>query len=80
MARRKSSKRRTRRTTRPSSTGSGGSFEKAVFAADSSLKPYGHNNFMFDAAHIAGLIADGQHTNPVPLADVVTFTTNKKLK
>ena len=29
--------------------------------------------FMFDAAHIAGLIAGGQHPNPVPLADVVTF-------
>ena len=30
--------------------------------------------FMFDAAHIAGLIAGGQHPNPIPLADVMTFT------
>ena len=36
--------------------------------------------FMFDAAHIAGLIAGGQHPNPVPLADVVTFTTHKTLR
>ena len=36
--------------------------------------------FMFDAAHIAGLIAGGQHPNPVPHADVVTFTTHKTLR
>ena len=36
--------------------------------------------FMFDAAHIAGLIAGGQPPNPVPLADVVTFTTHKTLR
>ncbi len=36
--------------------------------------------FMFDAAHIAGLIAGGQHPHPVPLADVVTFTTHKTLR
>jgi glycine hydroxymethyltransferase len=35
---------------------------------------------MFDAAHIAGLIAGGQHPNPVPLADVMTFTTHKTLR
>src|SRR5205807_1058249 len=29
--------------------------------------------FMFDAAHVAGLIAGGVHPNPVPFADVVTF-------
>jgi glycine hydroxymethyltransferase len=36
--------------------------------------------FMFDAAHIAGLIAGGQHPDPVPSADVVTFTTHKTLR
>jgi len=36
--------------------------------------------FMFDAAHIAGLIAGGVHPNPVELADVVTFTTHKTLR
>ncbi len=36
--------------------------------------------FMFDAAHIAGLIVAGQHPNPVPLADIVTFTTHKTMR
>jgi glycine hydroxymethyltransferase len=36
--------------------------------------------FMFDAAHIAGLIAGGAHPNPVPFADIVTFTTHKTLR
>jgi glycine hydroxymethyltransferase len=35
---------------------------------------------MFDAAHIAGLIAGGVHPNPVGIADVVTFTTHKTLR
>ena len=36
--------------------------------------------FMFDAAHVAGLIAGGVHPNPVEHADVVTFTTHKTLR
>jgi len=36
--------------------------------------------FIFDAAHIAGLIAGGAHPNPVPYADIVTFTTHKTLR
>lgn len=36
--------------------------------------------FMFDAAHIAGLIAGGVHPNPVEHADIVTLTTHKSLR
>ena len=36
--------------------------------------------FLFDAAHVAGLIAGGVHPNPVGVADIVTFTTHKTLR
>lgn len=35
---------------------------------------------MFDAAHIAGLIAGGVHPNPTEFADIVTFTTHKTMR
>ncbi|MGH2677723.1 MAG: serine hydroxymethyltransferase, partial [Actinomycetota bacterium] len=36
--------------------------------------------FLVDAAHFIGLVAGGAYPNPVPHADVVTFTTHKTLR
>ena len=36
--------------------------------------------FMVDMAHIAGLVAAGEHPSPVPYADIVTTTTHQTLR
>ncbi len=36
--------------------------------------------FMVDMAHIAGLVAAGEHPSPVPYADITTTTTHKTLR
>lgn len=36
--------------------------------------------FMVDMAHIAGLVAAGEHPSPVPYADFVTTTTHKTMR
>lgn len=43
---------------------------------DSEYKCY----FMVDMAHIAGLVAAGQHPSPFGLADIITTTTQKTLR
>ena len=50
-------------------------FEKFREIADE-VKAY----LVVDMAHFAGLVAAGEHPNPVPIADVVTTTTHKTLR
>ncbi|MDY0109163.1 MAG: serine hydroxymethyltransferase [Candidatus Krumholzibacteria bacterium] len=50
------------------------------YAAMSSIAAEVDAVFVFDMAHIAGLVAGGVHPSPVPHADVVTSTTHKTLR
>ena len=49
------------------------------FAAFRSIADSVGAKLMVDMAHFAGLVAAGEHPNPVPHADVVTTTTHKTL-
>ena len=50
------------------------------FAAFSDIAHRHGALLLVDMAHIAGLVAGGQHPSPVPYADVVTTTTHKTLR
>ncbi|WP_320668299.1 serine hydroxymethyltransferase [Prochlorococcus sp. MIT 1307] len=50
------------------------------FAAFSSIAKEVDAYLLADMAHIAGLVAAGEHPNPVPHCDVVTTTTHKTLR
>ena len=47
------------------------------FEAFSSIAKECGAALMVDMAHIAGLVAGGEHPSPIPFADVTTFTTHK---
>ncbi|MCB9916315.1 MAG: serine hydroxymethyltransferase [Planctomycetes bacterium] len=50
------------------------------FAAFAAIAREVDARLFVDMAHIAGLVAGGQHPSPVPHADVVTMTTHKTLR
>jgi len=50
------------------------------FEAFSSIAKMIDARLMVDMAHIAGLVAAGEHPSPLPHADVVTSTTHKTLR
>jgi glycine hydroxymethyltransferase len=50
------------------------------FAAFAAIAKEVDAKLMVDMAHIAGLVAGGEHESPVPHADVVTMTTHKTLR
>jgi glycine hydroxymethyltransferase len=50
------------------------------FEAFRSIADEAGSRLMVDAAHFAGLVAGGQHPNPTPHADIVTFTTHKTMR
>ena len=49
---------------------------RIIDACSMEKKPY----YMVDMAHIAGLIAAGEHPSPFGLADIITTTTHKTLR
>ncbi len=53
---------------------------KIDFAAFADIAKEVGATLMVDMAHIAGLVAGGQHESPVPHADIVTMTTHKTLR
>lgn len=62
-------------------------FERIYSIIDESLalqqERYGNNKlpyFMVDLAHIAGLVAAGEHPSPFGYADIITTTTHKTLR
>ena len=50
------------------------------FEAFSSIAKECGAALMVDMAHIAGLVAGGEHPSPIPFADVTTFTTHKTMR
>lgn len=50
------------------------------FEAFASIAKEYHAYFMVDMAHIAGLVAAGEHPSPFGLADIITTTTHKTLR
>ena len=67
---------------RPSLIIAGGSaYPRAIdFAAFKQVADEVGAILMVDMAHIAGLVAAGEHSNPLDFADVVTTTTHKTLR
>lgn len=57
-------------------------FKKIRELIDGISDRYGrpHPYFMVDMAHIAGLVAAGDHPSPFGLADIITTTTHKTLR
>ena len=50
------------------------------FAALSDIAKEVDAKLMVDMAHIAGLVAAGEHPSPIPYCDIVTTTTHKTLR
>ena len=55
-------------------------FERIAAVIDRCKTPDYQPLFMVDMAHIAGLIAAGEHPSPFGLADIITATTHKTLR